>query len=161
MLYEGLKLVLLYFSHPYITEAEKDMIEVSLGKRWFLPDTIKPSSPSEESYSSQDAPNLSENCQYVTNMNCDTNNSCQEEISEISRQKKKKISVPWRHIFTSPPFWAIFLCTIPQTYGGYTLLIELPKYLSNILHYDLNEVCTSQLVKSNLMSLKTLTNVFV
>ena len=129
------------------------MIEVSLGKRWFLPHTIKPSSPSERSYSSQGVSNRSESCQYITNMDCDTNNSCQEEISEISRQRKAKISVPWRHIFTSSPFWAIFLCTIPQTYGGYTLLIELPKYLSNILHYDINEVCTCYLVKPELMSL--------
>ena len=92
-----------------------------------------------------------------TNENCDISinedDSSQEEISveclaptalstHHSNKKKKKpnASVPWKDIFTSKPFWAIFFCNIPQTYGFYTLLTELPKYLSNILHYNLNEV---------------------
>ena len=146
----------LNFSHPYITEAERDLIEISLGKRWFLPDTIQPSlSPSICSYSSHDFPSThqrptNKDCQNVNDDDCDINiipNNNEEEISPTlfipkmpPRQPKMKTSVPWKHIFTSSPFWAIFFCTIPQTYGFYTLLTELPTYLSNVLHYDLNEV---------------------
>merc|ERR1712051_928558 len=135
-------------SHPYITEAEKDLIEVSLGKRWFLPNTIRPCSPSGHSYSSQDiscvqqAPTNSQNSEHLANDNCDITDDhiteCQNVYLPVgrseSRRSKKKRSVPWRHIFTSSPFWAILLCNIPQTYGFYTLLTELPKYLSTILH---------------------------
>jgi len=141
-------------SHPYITEAEKDLIEVSLGKKWFLPNSIRPCSPSGHSYSSQDiscvqqAPTNSQNSEHLANDDCDiTDDHIRERENEYlpvgrseSRRSKKKRSVPWRHIFTSSPFWAIFLCNIPQTYGFYTLLTELPKYLSNILHYNINEV---------------------
>ena len=150
----SLNIFFIYISHPYITEAEKDLIEVSLGKKWFLPNTIRPCSPSGHSYSSQDiscvqqAPTNSQNSEHIANDNCDFTEDPISEHQNIylpvggskSRRSKKKRSVPWRHIFTSSPFWAIFLCNIPQTYGFYTLLTELPKYLSNILHYNINEV---------------------
>ena len=149
-----LNIFFIYISHPYITEAEKDLIEVSLGKKWFLPNTIRPCSPSGHSYSSQDiscvqqAPTNSQNSEHLANDDCDITDDHIRERQNVylpvgrseSRRSKKKRSVPWRHIFTSSPFWAIFLCNIPQTYGFYTLLTELPKYLSNILHYNINEV---------------------
>ena len=125
-----------------------------MGKKWFLPNTIRPCSPSGHSYSSQDiscvqqAPTHSQNSEHLANDNCDITEDPIREHQNIylpvgsskSRRSKKKRSVPWRHIFTSSPFWAILLCNIPQTYGFYTLLTELPKYLSNILHYNINEV---------------------
>ena len=149
-----LNIFFIYISHPYITEAEKDLIEVSLGKKWFLPNSIRPCSPSGHSYSSQDiscvqqAPTNSQNSEHLANDDCDITDDHIRERQNVylpvgrseSRRSKKKRSVPWRHIFTSSPFWAIFLCNIPQTYGFYTLLTELPKYLSNILHYNINEV---------------------
>ena len=162
--------ILIYYSHPYITEAEKDLIEISLGKGWFLPNAmIESLSPSELSAVLQDiSPThkrpIDDNSHSDTNKNCDTNtfecDSSQEETSvqvvaptTSSRHKEKKkqkkvLSVPWKDMFTSKPFWAIFLSTIPQTYGFYTLLTELPKYLSNILHYDLNEVSSTYKVSS-------------
>jgi len=149
-------------SHPYITEAEKDLIEISLGKGWFVPNAmIESLSPSELSCVLQDISPahkrpIADDCHSDTNKNCDTNtfecDSSQDETSvqvvtatsssrhNQSKKQKKVLSVPWKDMFTSKPFWAIFLSTIPQTYGFYTLLTELPKYLSNILHYDLNEV---------------------
>ena len=157
--------ILIYYSHPYITEAEKDLIEISLGKGWFVPNAmIESLSPSELSCVLQDISPahkrpIADDCHSDTNKNCDTNtfecDSSQDETSvEVvtatsssrhnqSKKQKKVLSVPWKDMFTSKPFWAIFLSTIPQTYGFYTLLTELPKYLSNILHYDLNEVSLS------------------
>ena len=105
-------------------------------------------------------------------MNGDTNNinnSSQEEISyqeavpkiPSQRHNRKKINIPWRHIFTSSPFWAIFLCTIPQTYGGYTLLLELPNYLSHILHYNINEVRIDSCPKYSLRTSNSVNIVFL
>ena len=156
---------LIYFSHPYITEAERDLIEISLGKGWFVPnEMIESLSPSEWSCVLQDisSPNKQPNeanSHSKRKENCDTNtndsDSSQEDTSiEVivpkaltrrheKKKPKKNISVPWKDIFRSKPFWAIFFCNIPQTYGFYTLLTELPKYLSNILHYNLNEVSSN------------------
>ena len=158
----SLKHHFLYFSHPYITEAEKDLIEISLGKGWFVPNgMIESLSPSELSCVLQDisSPNKRQNedkRQSQTNENCDMSisedDSSQEEISvefqepttlsahHSKKKKKANVPVPWKDIFTSKPFWAIFFSNIPQTYGFYTLLTELPKYLSNIMHYNLDEV---------------------
>ncbi|XP_069941805.1 putative inorganic phosphate cotransporter isoform X6 [Cherax quadricarinatus] len=45
--------------------------------------------------------------------------------------------IPWRHILTSLPFWAIFIVHIAQNWGFYTLLTELPTYMKNILHFNI------------------------
>lgn len=45
--------------------------------------------------------------------------------------------VPWRHVFTSGPVWALILTHIAQNWGFYTLLTELPTYMKNILHFDI------------------------
>ncbi|KAK3885844.1 hypothetical protein Pcinc_009971 [Petrolisthes cinctipes] len=49
----------------------------------------------------------------------------------------KALPIPWRHILTSMPFWAIFVVHIGQNWGFYTLLTELPTYMKNILHFDI------------------------
>ena len=123
---------------------------------------IESLSPSELSCVLQDISSVNkrpnENISHsTTNEICDTStnafSSSQEDTSieaikpttsskHREKKNKKSLSVPWKDIFTSKPFWAIFFCNIPQTYGFYTLLTELPKYLSNILHYNLNEVST-------------------
>ncbi|GFQ85274.1 putative inorganic phosphate cotransporter [Trichonephila clavata] len=46
---------------------------------------------------------------------------------------------PWKSVLTSVPLWALLAAHCGETWGFYTLLIQAPTYLSNILHFDLNE----------------------
>ncbi|XP_059618259.1 sialin [Phlebotomus argentipes] len=51
-------------------------------------------------------------------------------------------SVPWRHIFTCLPMWAILVTQCGQAWAFYTLLTELPTYMDNILHFGINANAT-------------------
>uniref|UniRef100_A0A1A9WA66 Major facilitator superfamily (MFS) profile domain-containing protein n=1 Tax=Glossina brevipalpis TaxID=37001 RepID=A0A1A9WA66_9MUSC len=46
-------------------------------------------------------------------------------------------SIPWCSILTSTPLWAILITQCGQSWAFYTQLTELPTYMSNILHYDI------------------------
>ena len=43
-------------------------------------------------------------------------------------------------MFSSWPVWAIIIAFIGEDWGGYTLLTELPSYMSTVLHLDIKEV---------------------
>ncbi|XP_067635141.1 sialin isoform X2 [Eurosta solidaginis] len=45
--------------------------------------------------------------------------------------------IPWRSILTSLPLWAILITQCGQSWAFYTQLTELPTYMSNILHFDI------------------------
>jgi len=47
--------------------------------------------------------------------------------------------VPWLAIFTSGPVWALVITHVAQNYGFYTLLTELPTYMSTVLHFNIRE----------------------
>ncbi|XP_014223284.1 sialin-like [Trichogramma pretiosum] len=49
---------------------------------------------------------------------------------------KNTPSVPWRHILTSPPFWALLAVQVGHDWGLYTLLTDLPKYMKNVLKFN-------------------------
>lgn len=49
----------------------------------------------------------------------------------------KTPKVPWRHVLTSLPVWAIVAAHFGQNWGFYTMLTEMPTYMKNILHYDI------------------------
>ncbi|XP_014356393.2 putative inorganic phosphate cotransporter isoform X1 [Papilio machaon] len=51
--------------------------------------------------------------------------------ADISEQKK--MSTPWKGIWTSLPFWAILLAHSGQSLGFWTLLTEIPSYMSKVL----------------------------
>lgn len=59
----------------------------------------------------------------------------QTSLNQTADHKSPKI--PWKHILTSMPFWAIFVVHIAQNWGFYTLLTELPTYMKNILHFNI------------------------
>ncbi|EDW86305.1 uncharacterized protein Dwil_GK17401 [Drosophila willistoni] len=46
-------------------------------------------------------------------------------------------NVPWFSLFTSVPLWAILLTQCGQSWAFYTQLTELPTYMANILHFDI------------------------
>ncbi|KAF5270712.1 hypothetical protein FQA39_LY01450 [Lamprigera yunnana] len=51
----------------------------------------------------------------------------------------KKLSVPWKSVFTSPAFLAILVTHTCCNWGWYMVLIELPHYMSTILKYQITQ----------------------
>ena len=47
---------------------------------------------------------------------------------------------PFKQIFTSVPMLALSIGAVGQNWGFYTLLTEIPTYLSDILHFSLQSV---------------------
>lgn len=48
-------------------------------------------------------------------------------------------AVPWKAILTSMPLWAILITQCGQSWAFYTQLTELPTYMDNILHMNIQE----------------------
>ncbi|XP_031560803.1 vesicular glutamate transporter 1-like [Actinia tenebrosa] len=55
----------------------------------------------------------------------------------IADTSTKKIKVPWKSILTSGPVWAVIFANFTADWGMYTILICLPKYFIEVLHFDL------------------------
>ena len=47
--------------------------------------------------------------------------------------------VPWRHLLTSLPFWALVAVSMGRDWGGYTLMSDMPKYLMGVLKFTPEE----------------------
>ncbi|XP_026671600.1 putative inorganic phosphate cotransporter isoform X2 [Ceratina calcarata] len=52
---------------------------------------------------------------------------------------KKPPSVPWRHMIKSVPLWALIAAQIGHDWGFFTLVNDLPKYMSNVLKYSIKD----------------------
>lgn len=52
----------------------------------------------------------------------------------------EKLPLPYKHISTSVPFIALLIVHCAHNYGYYTLLTEIPSYMSHILQYNIKEV---------------------
>ena len=53
---------------------------------------------------------------------------CQEQV------------IPWQSILTSLPVWAIVVAHFAENWGFYTLLTEMPTFLSDVMDYELSQV---------------------
>ncbi|XP_076368094.1 putative inorganic phosphate cotransporter isoform X2 [Tachypleus tridentatus] len=69
-----------------------------------------------------------------------------QELMEIEAEKgiqnnreMENKSIPWRQILTSFPVWAVIIAHYGNSWGFYTILIDLPTYLKNILHFDIEQ----------------------
>ncbi|XP_022248543.1 uncharacterized protein LOC106461899 [Limulus polyphemus] len=69
-----------------------------------------------------------------------------QELMEIQAEngfqnygEKENKSIPWRQILTSFPVWAVIIAHYGNSWGFYTILIDLPTYLKNILHFDIEQ----------------------
>ncbi|XP_044258785.1 vesicular glutamate transporter 2.2-like [Tribolium madens] len=51
---------------------------------------------------------------------------------------KEGIVYPWKRIFTSAPVWAIVVSHFTDNWGFYTLLTQLPKFMKEVLNFDLS-----------------------
>ncbi|XP_059058437.1 putative inorganic phosphate cotransporter [Achroia grisella] len=54
-------------------------------------------------------------------------------------ESNKKLSTPWTRILSSLPFWAILIAHCGQSLGFWTLLTELPSYMSNVLKVNIKD----------------------
>ncbi|XP_047496250.1 putative inorganic phosphate cotransporter isoform X2 [Penaeus chinensis] len=50
----------------------------------------------------------------------------------------KVVPLPWYDVLTSPYVWLVTLASVGDTLGFYTIITELPTYLTNIQHFDMN-----------------------
>lgn len=50
---------------------------------------------------------------------------------------KQHTSIPWRHLITSPPVWAIVITHGASVFGYFTVVNQLPTYVESILHYSI------------------------
>ena len=53
--------------------------------------------------------------------------------------------VPWFAMFTSVPYLASVFSAFCYSWGWYMLLTELPTYMNNILHFDIDQVSDQQI----------------
>ncbi|XP_028047518.1 putative inorganic phosphate cotransporter isoform X2 [Monomorium pharaonis] len=47
----------------------------------------------------------------------------------------QKMKTPWKEIFTSVPMWALIIVHCGQNWGYWTLLTEIPSYMTGVLNY--------------------------
>uniref|UniRef100_A0A1L8DEB8 Sialin n=1 Tax=Nyssomyia neivai TaxID=330878 RepID=A0A1L8DEB8_9DIPT len=77
--------------------------------------------------------------------------SCPEEDSFITEVEKKYIMTslgdkgqsdiivhPWKDIFTSTAVWAVVVGSFTAMWGSYTLLTQLPMYLSDTMNFNMD-----------------------
>ena len=114
----------IFFRHPRISQQEKDLILISLGKQLY-------NNPSDEN-SIGITPDDDEIDIYF--------DDDKEPIIKMDEPKKDHKKIPLRDIFTSIPVYAIIIGHCCQGWGFYTLLTEMPTYLYQILHFDIKEV---------------------
>ncbi|XP_023247096.1 sialin [Copidosoma floridanum] len=57
---------------------------------------------------------------------------------QLSQHKHKKApAVPWRHVLTSLPVWALVAAMIGHGWGFLTLISDLPKYMSSVMKFSI------------------------
>ncbi|XP_051157949.1 putative inorganic phosphate cotransporter isoform X5 [Leptopilina boulardi] len=50
---------------------------------------------------------------------------------------KKPPPVPWKHLLTSVPVWALIAAQIGHDWGFFTMVTDLPKYMSDVMKYPI------------------------
>ncbi|KAL6261910.1 hypothetical protein P5V15_006993 [Pogonomyrmex californicus] len=58
-----------------------------------------------------------------------------ERMNEHTHSKPPP--VPWRHMLSSLPVWALITAQIGHDWGFFTLVTDLPKYMSSVLKYSI------------------------
>lgn len=64
----------------------------------------------------------------------------------VATEEKKQLETPWFKIVTSMPFIAVLIAHSGQNWGFWTLLTEIPTYMSNIMKYDIQDVSNFNLL---------------
>lgn len=50
------------------------------------------------------------------------------------------MNIPWKHIFTSVPVWALTIYTVGTSFGTVALANETPIYMNKVLGFDIQWV---------------------
>ncbi|XP_030762123.1 putative inorganic phosphate cotransporter [Sitophilus oryzae] len=53
--------------------------------------------------------------------------------------EKKSHCVPWKEIFTSVPLWALFITQCGYNYCFWTLLTQIPSYISHVMNFNIKD----------------------
>ncbi|XP_026823302.1 sialin-like isoform X1 [Rhopalosiphum maidis] len=61
-----------------------------------------------------------------------------QSIGSLER-KKDLPPTPWKSILTSWPVWALIIVEAGHDWGGFTIISDLPKYMSDVLHFSITE----------------------
>jgi sugar phosphate permease len=64
-------------------------------------------------------------------------NSTQQQSSNHS---KNEFKAPWKDILTSPACWGLFAVHTCNNWGTYTFLTSIPKYMAEVLRFDIKSV---------------------
>ena len=112
------------FRHPFISNEEREMIEVSLGKQSILPSLNRSVTASGDG-------------EPVITI---SNDPISFKARIIAIFKAIFASIPYKAIFTSIPFWGIMIGHSCQMLGFYILLTKLPDFFSRIMHFSIAEV---------------------
>ncbi|XP_046751158.1 putative inorganic phosphate cotransporter [Diprion similis] len=59
------------------------------------------------------------------------------DVSTSDQRHKRTIQVPWRHILTSRSVWALLFGRVGYSWGLYTMVTNLPKYMKSILKFSI------------------------
>jgi len=65
-------------------------------------------------------------------------NYLKQTIGSLER-KKDLPTTPWKSILTSWPVWALIIVEAGHDWGGFTIISDLPKYMSDVLHFSVAE----------------------
>lgn len=57
-------------------------------------------------------------------------------LENVSSEKR---AIPWRGILTSWPLWALVAAQIGHDWGFFTMVTDLPKYMSDVLKFNVKE----------------------
>jgi len=63
-----------------------------------------------------------------------------EEAIGTTTSKKRPSHVPWGQLLCSPAVWAIIICHGLAVFGFFTVVNQLPTFMSKILHFDIKQV---------------------
>ncbi|XP_011691699.1 PREDICTED: putative inorganic phosphate cotransporter isoform X2 [Wasmannia auropunctata] len=58
--------------------------------------------------------------------------------AKTNDEVKQKMKTPWREIFTSVPMWALIVVHSCQNWGYWTLLTEIPSYMTGVLNFKVD-----------------------
>ncbi|CAH2014332.1 unnamed protein product [Acanthoscelides obtectus] len=58
---------------------------------------------------------------------------------ELENVHRESPATPWRSIWTSTPLWALVAAQIGHDWGFFTMVTDLPKYMSDVLKFDVKE----------------------
>ncbi|KOB79399.1 MFS sugar transporter-like protein [Operophtera brumata] len=59
-----------------------------------------------------------------------------------SHRTSQPSAIPWKGIFMSVPLWALVCAQIGHDYGYFTMVTDLPKYMTGVLKFDIHRTGT-------------------